>query len=211
MTIMQGGLMRINEEFGMMKLRDGDEVIASINFSRVDKIKAKEILKGIKHECDSSEPRIDKGGSCVDVVINGKTVLSFYWAEKDRWKYGIRTRDEAVELAEEFVRQYKEGLEHSNIEPIKMMYSFSGSVTLYDKDDEEIAIFETKDLADKFLNTMEFVDMSRFDEYGLESSAPMWDRSIRHESSIKEIKGIPVDEWILSLMQYMNDNWERCE
>lgn len=208
MTIMQGGLMRISEEFGMMNLRDGDVVIASINFSRVDKIKAKEILEEIKNYY---EPRIDKGGSCVDVVINGRTVLSFYWAEKDRWKYGIRTKDEAVELAEEFVRQYKEGLKHSNIEPIKVMYSCSGSVTLYDKDDDEIAIFETKDLADKFLDTMEFVDMSRFDEYGLESSAPMWDRSIRHQYSTKEIKDKPVLEWILSLMQYMNDNWERCE
>ena len=204
--------MRINKDFGMLHLVDDSLIIASANWEMLGKDKAENFLEEIKHEYESDKARVREGCNSIDVVVNKKTLLSFYWSKKDKWKYGIRTKEEAIDLAGEFARQYNsEGYRPSSEIMLVKRKSMIDEVLVYDSDDELIATFESSRLADMFLDSINCVAEVYFDPWGLESSSPAWDRSIRHESKIKEIKGIPVNEWILSLMQYMNDNWERCE
>jgi len=46
-------------------------------------------------------------GSTIKVRKGTTNLIAFYWNENDDWKYGIRTKEDAIELAEEFIRLYK--------------------------------------------------------------------------------------------------------
>lgn len=212
METMQGGLMRVNNDLGLLHLMDGTEIIATVNWERVGMMKARDILAEIEKECEAKKPTVRETGSSIEVKQSGKTLLSFYWSDKDKWRYGIRTKEEALELAEEFVNQLDNPQDYPscNITIVKKEFT-CGSVAVFDKDDNKIAIFESNRMADLFLDSIDCVPLDKFDPWGLESSSSAWDRSIRHSSSLTKIKDIPIDDWILSLMQYIDDNWRRCE
>ena len=48
MTIMQGGSMRINEGNEMLNLYDGDDLVASVNFSVFGRNTAQKVLEDLK-------------------------------------------------------------------------------------------------------------------------------------------------------------------
>lgn len=202
---MQGGSMRINEGNEMFNLYDGDELVASVNFSVFGRNTAQKVLEDLK----KSFLKIKKGDNSIAVVNGeGRSIISFYWHRRDNWRYGIETKQQAIELAKEFVRLYKsdEELPLTRITPSRLGHTMTG-VNVY-VDDDKIAFFREGRYARKFAEERYSAGINLDDE-GLSSHSSAWNKSILTDTST--IKEQSSQDWVKALMKYMDDNWGRCD
>ena len=80
-------------------------VVKLMETPEFSKRKLKDMVNTITEKYDTVQWLND--GSAISVFDKTKKLISFYWHEDDDWKYGIRTKEDAIELAEEFIRLYK--------------------------------------------------------------------------------------------------------
>lgn len=148
-------------------------------------------------------PKIVDGLENIAVKFDGKEV-EFYWDSGDVWRYGIRTKKDALKLAKEFIRLYMlEELPKPKEPNITIKQQF-GRWTVR-KNGRRIASFSSKSEAEEFYNE-KGRDMSEIFNYsGLKSFSLKWDRSIRSTS----LNNSEFKTYCQLLMDYMDsEGWD---
>jgi len=209
MTI-TGDNMKIKREKGWTSIeKDGCTIVTVVNKdmdsrSPFSKEEATEIVEDIYDKL-KMRPTIQHQCDRISVVKGCQTLIVVYWGERDKWRYGIRTKEEAIEIASEFVRLYSlDTLPQPIVCPIKYSYDWDG-VSVVDINGNTLAKFSSKSNARCYFR--DYLDNNEINNDGLKSHHSGWDRSIRRGT----IKGKELKRYILLLLDYIDENWGRCD
>lgn len=163
--------------------------MASLIASKID-----EMLDELPHICESCD--------FIEVRKGTNELMTFYWHYDDDWKYGIRTKKDALKLAKHFISLYMmDELPSSEKRTCEIRPSLTGTKAYVNG--EHIATFVKSSDARDFYD--EAYD-GEINGYGLKSHSHKWDRSIRTNHFNKE----DTVRYCHLLMDYM-DTWEECD
>jgi len=202
--------MRIKRENGWASIeKDGCTIVRVTNNecdsrSPFSKLEAVDIVEKIYDDL-ILKPIYTSDSTTVYISKNGKELLSIYWGENDDWRYGIKTKEEAEELAREFIRLYElDELPKPKVKTVRIPYT-CGSTVPVEVDGETVAEFGSRREAKEFFSDYLNLD-DEWSSWGLHSHHGGWDRSIRRGS----LEGRELRKYVLLLCDYMNENWDRC-
>lgn len=154
----------------------------------------KDMVETITKKYDTVQCYSD--GSAINVVDRTTKLIAFYWDKNDDWKYGIRTKEDAIELAEEFIRLYK--MDHlplltTNYVKIEYLAPFYHVINNH----KRVAKFRNEKDAKEYKES--FDGGAVIDSIGLISHSGKWVNSI-----YKCDKSINIERYCRLLMDYMD-------
>jgi len=173
----------------------------------VTKEMSKQIAEKIRSEVLTQYPLISQNGPSVYVDCGEDSIISFYWAEDDDWKYGIKSKKKAMELAKEFVRLYMLD-ELPSTEKVALTIKNGLNDTHVYKNGRKIAEIDSYEKARKLYSDGYRNITDEIALHGLQSHSSKWDRSILSRS----LNPTELTHYCMLLMEYMDKNWrDECD
>ena len=169
----------------------------------ISRSQAVQIARNIEQQLGiNPNVRVIEDTSCITVKFGSRSV-DFYWCENSRG-YGIRTRREAIELAN-YLRDNIDAIVDGCGEtptPRNRIENDGSRKKIY-KDGILYASVITKYIG-KLIDDTEYYQESRdLESHGLKAHCPKWDRIIRSDMMDKDL----LKRICFFCMRYMDDNW----